>query len=90
MTYAPVICNPCSLTYGERLGIAGLKRKAITFQVSLQQGFVIGILTPGRFSILTGRVKSKVLSSSLQPGGGAHSRALKADSHNPPFPVGYK
>ena len=42
------------------------------------QGFDIRILTPGRFSIAKGGAKSKVLTSSFPPGGGAYSRALKA------------
>ena len=52
------------------------------------QGFHIRILTPGRFSIVKGRAKSKVLTSSLSPGGRAYSRALKAEkSYSPSFPV---
>ena len=31
---------------------------------------------------MKGGAKSKVLTSSLPPGGGAHSRALKVKSHN--------
>ena len=52
--------------------------------------FDIRILTPGRFSIAKGGAKSKVLTSSWPPGGGAHDRALKLKSHHesPPFPVG--
>ena len=42
-------------------------------------GFDIRIHTPGRFSIAKGGAKSKVLTSSLPPGGGAYSRALKAE-----------
>ena len=42
-------------------------------------GFDISILTPGRFAIAKGGAKSKVLTSTLPPGGGAHSRALKAE-----------
>ena len=42
-------------------------------------GFDIRILTPGRFSIAEGGAKSKVLTSSLPPWGGAYSRALKAE-----------
>ena len=37
------------------------------------------ILTPGRFSIAKVGAKSKVLTSSLSPGGGAYSGALKAE-----------
>ena len=37
------------------------------------------ILTPGRFSIAKGGVKSKVLTSSLPTGDGAHSRAMKTE-----------
>ena len=40
-----------------------------------QRGFNIRI----RFSIAKGGAKSKVLTSSLPPGGGAYSRALKAE-----------
>ena len=47
------------------------------------RGFDIRILTPGRFSIAKGGAKSKVLFSSSPHGGGAYSRALKAESHNP-------
>ena len=36
-------------------------------------------LTPGRFSVVKGRAKSKVLTSSLPPGDGAYSRALKTE-----------
>ena len=37
---------------------------------------------------MKGGAKSKVLTSSLPPGGGAHSRALKLKSHNPcPSPL---
>ena len=43
------------------------------------RGFDISILTPGRFSIDKGGAKSKVLTSTLPPGGGAYSRALKAE-----------
>ena len=42
-------------------------------------GFLHRILTPGKFSIAKGRAKSKVLTSSSPPGGGAYSRALKAE-----------
>ena len=42
-------------------------------------GFDIRILTPVRFAIVKGGAKSKVLTSSLPPGGGTHSRALKAE-----------
>ena len=42
-------------------------------------GFNIRILTLGRFSIAKGRAKSNVLTSSLPPGGEAHSRAMKAE-----------
>ena len=82
----PVICNHCTPPTG-RVGIARLKSRAITFRVSSQcrgndGGFDIGILTPVRFSIAKGGAKSKVLTSSLPPGGGAHSRALKAEKHN--------
>ena len=53
------------------------------------RGFDIRILTPGRFSFVKGGAKSKVLTASLPPGGGAYSRALKAEkSQSPPFPVG--
>ena len=44
------------------------------------QGFDIRILPPGRFFIAKGGAKSKVLTSSLPPGGGAYSRALKAET----------
>ena len=42
--------------------------------------FDIRIFTTGRYSIAKCRAKSKVLTSesSLSPGGGAYSRALKA------------
>ena len=43
------------------------------------RGFDIRMLTSGRFSIAKGGAKSKVLTSSLPPGGGAYSRALKAE-----------
>ena len=61
----------------------GLKSRAVTFRVSLQSrgnegGFDIRILTPGRFCSVKGRAKSKVLTSSLPPGGGANCRAMKA------------
>ena len=75
-------------TYGEGWGIAGLKCGAITFQVSRQckgNDEVLTstrILTPGGFSVVKGWAKSKVLTTSLPPGSGAHSRALKAESHN--------
>ena len=38
---------------------------------------------PRGFSIEKCRAKSKVLTSSLPPGGGAHSRALKLKCHSP-------
>ena len=42
-----------------------------------------------KFSIVKGRAKSIVLTSSLSPGGGVYSRALKTEkSQSPPFPVG--
>ena len=45
----------------------------------MHQSFVTTrILTPGRFSVAKGGAKNKVLTSSLPPGGGAYSRALKA------------
>ena len=43
-------------------------------------GFDIRILIPGRFSIVKGGAKSKVLTFGMPPGGGAYSRALKAES----------
>ena len=63
--------------------IAGLKSRAVTFRVSPQSrgnegGFDIRNLTPGRFCSVKGRAKSKVLTSSLPPGGGANGMALKA------------
>ena len=66
---------------------------AITIQVPPLQGklwgFDIRILSPRRFSIAKGGTKSKVLTSSLSPGGGAHSSALKAEkSQSLPVPVG--
>ena len=45
----------------------------------MQCRFDIRILTSGRFSIAKGGAKSKVLTFSLPPGGGAYSRALKAE-----------
>ena len=92
---APVICNHCppSPTYGEGWGIAGLKCRAITFQVSPQRRgndrvLTLGFLPQGDFLLLRAG-QSKVLTSSSPPGGGAYSRALKAEkSLSPPFPVG--
>ena len=46
-------------------------------------GFDIMILTPGRLTIAKGGAKSKVLCSSLPPGGGAYRKALKLKSDNP-------
>ena len=69
--YAPVICNHYLTTYGEGYGIARLKCRVITFDIR--------ILTPGRFSVTKGGAKSKVFTSILPPGGGAYSRALKAE-----------
>ena len=38
---------------------------------------------------MKGRAKSIVLTSSLSPGGGVYSKALKTEkSQSPPFPVG--
>ena len=37
------------------------------------------ILTPGRFSVVKGGANSNGLTSSLPPGGGAYSKALKAE-----------
>ena len=70
--------------HGEEFGIAVLKCWAITFRVSPQcrgneGGFDIKILPPGRFPIAKGGTKSKVLTSSLPPGGGAYSGTLKAE-----------
>ena len=65
------------------MGIARLKCGAITFQLYPQYRGNDGVLTLGFFSIAKCRAKSEVLTSSLPPGGGAHSRALKAESHNP-------
>ena len=49
----------------------------------------LGSLPQGDFFIATSGAKSKVLTSSLPPGCGAYSRALKAEmSYSPPFPVG--
>ena len=42
-------------------------------------GVDIRILTQGRFSIAKCRAESKVSTSSLSPGDGAYSRALKAE-----------
>ena len=74
-------------TYGEGWGIAMLKCRAITFHFSSvhsvqgkRLGFDIRILKPGRFSIAKSWAKSKGLTSSLPPGGGAHSRAMKAEN----------
>ena len=59
---------------------------AITFRVFSQcrgnhhrRGSDIRIITPGIFSIAKDGAKIKVLISSLPPGAGAHSRALKAE-----------
>ena len=50
----------------------------------------LGSLPQGEFFIATGGAKSNVLTSSLPPGCGAYSRALKAEiSYSPPFPVGW-
>ena len=69
------------LPMGKGWGIAGLKCRAITFRVSSQCSGNDGvlILNPGIFSIAKGGAKSKVLTSSLPPGGGVHSRARKAE-----------
>ena len=87
--YAPVICNHCppSSPPTGKDGDSGAKVLGNYFSSvpAVQgkwQGFDIRILTPARFSIVKGGAKSKVLTS-LPPGGGAHSRALKAESHNP-------
>ena len=45
----------------------------------IKWGFDIRILTPGRFNIVKGGAKFKVLTSSLPPGAGAYSRTLKAE-----------
>ena len=65
--------------------IAGFKSRVATFRVSPQSrgnegGLTLGSLSqgPGRFCSVKGRSKSKVLTSSLPPGGGANGRALKA------------
>ena len=84
---------PHTHTYGEGWGIARLKCSnyfLIVLSVQGQRrGFDIRILTPGRCSTAMGRAKSQVLTSSLSPGGGAHSRALKAEkSLSLPFPAG--
>ena len=55
----------------------------LLFECPLSAGkmmdFDFKILTPGRFSVAKGGAKSKVLTSSLQQGGGAHSRTRKAE-----------
>ena len=43
------------------------------------RGFDIRMLSPGRFYIAKGGAKNKVLTSSLPPGGGAHSKAMKTE-----------
>ena len=43
------------------------------------RGFDIRVLIPRRFSIGKAGAKSKVLTSRFAPGGGAHSRARKAE-----------
>ena len=67
------------LTYGEGLGIAGLKCRAITYRMSCRCRGNDRVLTLGSLPQGDGMAKSEVLTSSLPPGGGAHSRALKVE-----------
>ena len=74
-------------TYGEGWGIARLMCRAITFRVSSQCRENDRVLTlgslPQEIFYCKGRGKEQSLTSSLPPGSGAHSRALKLKSHNP-------
>ena len=90
--YNDLFCNHCPPTYGEEWGMAGLKGRAITFRVSSEcrgndRVLTLGSLHQGDFLLqragqrakcVKGRAKSKVLTSNLPPGDGAHRRALKA------------
>ena len=52
-------------------------------------GFNIKILTPGRYSIVNGKVKSMVLTFILSPVDGSIAGLKKTEkSQSPPFPVG--
>ena len=89
MLYAPVICYHCLPQLQVRVGDSWAKVRGNYYSSVLAvqgkcHGFDIRILTPARFSIaFKSGARSKVLTSSLPPRGGAHSRAMKADSHNP-------
>ena len=82
-SYTPVICNHCHPTNGEGWGIDGLKCGAITFQVYPQCRGNDRVLTLGSLprEIFYCKVRGKEQSFDLQfaSGGGAHSRALKAE-----------
>ena len=53
------------------------------------RGFNIGTFTPVRFSVLYGGAKSRAVTISWSPHGGAYTRALKSEkSLSPPIPVG--
>ena len=52
-------------------------------------GYNIGTSAPLRFFVVYGRAKSRVVTISLSPQGGAYIRALKSEgSLSPPIPVG--
>ena len=53
------------------------------------RGYNIGKFAPLKFSVVYGGAKSRVVTISLSPQGGAYIRALKSEkSLSPPIPVG--
>ena len=90
-----VTIAPLTHTYGEGLGIAGLKCRAITCRVYPQcRGndeffYALGSLLQGNFLFLRWGQRAKFWPPSLPPVCAAYSRALKAEMpQSPPFPVG--
>ena len=85
---------PPTHTYGEGWGVVGLKCKTITLRVSSQCRGNDGVLTLGSlpqrdFLLRRAGQRAKFLPPVCLLGGGAHSRALKAEKLlSPPFPVG--
>ena len=88
--YAPVSCNPCTPTYGDGQGIAGLMCGAVTFWVPQQWRVSAGLVTlrkyiPMEFTIM----KSKAMTLSRSPQCRAFSRAVMDEkSLSRLFPIG--
>ena len=74
-------------TCGDSRGIAGIRCWKLLFDCPRSAGEVwgynIGTLTLLGFSVVYGGAKSRVVTISLSPQGGAYTRALKSENHYP-------